>query len=151
MRARQLFAAALVTLSICALVVSVGPARATASAPLVPPIVAVAARSDGGAWSVTSSGLVQSRGGAPLFGDVHQVALNRPIVGIAGTPDGAGYWLVASDGGVFTFGDARFHGSAGSIRLNRPIVGIVATPDGAGYWLVASDGGIFSYGDAQFY
>ena len=37
--------------------------------------------------------------------------LNKPIVGMAATPDGKGYWLVASDGGIFTFGDAAFYGS----------------------------------------
>jgi hypothetical protein len=79
------------------------------------------------------------------------VHLNRPIVGMASTPDGGGYWLVASDGGIFTYGDARFYGSAGAIRLNTPIVGMASTPDGGGYWLVASDGGIFTYGDARFY
>ena len=39
--------------------------------------------------------------------------LNRPIVGMASTPDGKGYWLVASDGGIFAFGDAAFYGSTG--------------------------------------
>ena len=39
--------------------------------------------------------------------------LNRPVVGMAATPDGKGYWLVAADGGVFTFGDAGFYGSTG--------------------------------------
>ncbi len=77
--------------------------------------------------------------------------LNRPIVGMAATPDGGGYWLVASDGGVFSEGDAAFHGSTGGVQLNRPIVGMAATPDGKGYWLVASDGGVFNYGDAGFY
>ena len=76
--------------------------------------------------------------------------LNKPIVGMAATPDGRGYWLVASDGGVFNYGDAGFYGSAGSIQLNKPIVGMAATADGKGYWLVASDGGIFNYGDAGF-
>ena len=76
--------------------------------------------------------------------------LNKPIVGMAATPDGNGYWLVASDGGIFAFGDAQFYGSTGGI-LNKPVVGMAATPDGNGYWLVASDGGIFTYGDAQFY
>jgi len=66
--------------------------------------------------------------------------LNKPIVGIASTPDSAGYWLVASDGGMFTFGDAPFYGSAGALHLNKPVVGMAATPDGHGYWLVASDG-----------
>ena len=70
--------------------------------------------------------------------------LNKPVVGIAATPDGGGYWLVASDGGVFSFGDAHFFGSMGGRHLNQPIVGITPTPDGGGYWLVASDGGIFS-------
>ncbi len=77
--------------------------------------------------------------------------LNKPIVGMAATPDGKGYWLVASDGGIFNYGDAAFYGSTGAIALNKPIVGMAATPDGKGYWLVASDGGIFNYGDAAFY
>ena len=39
--------------------------------------------------------------------------LNKPIVGMAATPDGRGYWLVATDGGIFSFGDAPFYGSTG--------------------------------------
>ena len=54
-------------------------------------------------------------------------ALNKPIVGMAATPDGKGYWLVASDGGIFNYGDAGFFGSAGSLALNKPIVGMAAT------------------------
>ena len=34
--------------------------------------------------------------------------LNKPIVGMMSTFDGAGYWLVASDGGIFGYGDAGF-------------------------------------------
>ena len=34
--------------------------------------------------------------------------LNKPIVGMAATPDGRGYWLVASDGGIFSFGVRPF-------------------------------------------
>ncbi len=62
--------------------------------------------------------------------------LNKPIVGMAATPDGGGYWLVASDGGIFSYGDAGFFGSAGTIALNKPIVGMAATPDGGatGWW-----------------
>jgi hypothetical protein len=55
------------------------------------------------------------------------VALNRPVVGMAATPDGNGYWEVASEGGIFAFGDAGFHGSMGGVALNRPMVGIAAT------------------------
>jgi hypothetical protein len=43
--------------------------------------------------------------------------LNKPIVGMAPTPDGKGYWLVGSDGGIFTFGDATFDGS----RSGQPL------------------------------
>ena len=92
--------------------------------------------------SFTPATSVTTSSGAPL---------NKPIVGMAATPDGKGYWLVGSDGGVFNEGDAGFYGSSGSIQLNKPIVGMAATADGKGYWLVASDGGIFNYGDAGFY
>ena len=51
--------------------------------------------------------------------------LNRPVVGVAPTTDGAGYWLFAADGGVFTFGDAAFDGSMGGMPLNAPVVGAI--------------------------
>jgi sugar lactone lactonase YvrE len=100
------------------------------------------AASDGGIFNYGGSGFFGSQGGSPL---------NKPIVGMAGSPDGLGYWLVASDGGVFNFGDAGFYGSHGGSPLNKPVVGMAATPDGKGYWLVASDGGVFTYGDAGFF
>ena len=90
-------------------------------------------------------------GDSPAPADPSVLRPNRPIVGMAATPDGGGYWLVASDGGIFAYGNAPFFGSAGSLQLNRPIVGMAATPDGGGYWLVANDGGIFAYGDAAFF
>ncbi len=104
-----------------------------------------------GYWLVGSDGGVFAFGAAHYFGSLGNLVLNKPIVGMAATPDGNGYWLVASDGGIFTFGDAQYYGSTGGLRLNKPIVGMAATPDGRGYWLVATDGGIFSFGDAQFY
>jgi hypothetical protein len=100
---------------------------------------------------VASDGGVFAHGNAGFLGSMGGQHLNKPVVGMASTPDGQGYWLVASDGGVFTYGDAGFYGSAGNIALNKPIVGIAVTPDGKGYWLVASDGGVFTYGDAGFY
>jgi SpoIID/LytB domain protein len=104
-----------------------------------------------GYWVASSTGGVFSFGAATFHGSAGAIKLNKPIVGMAATPDGLGYWLVASDGGIFTFGDAGFHGSTGAIKLNKPIVGMAATPDGLGYWLVASDGGIFTFGDAGFH
>ncbi|MFZ0251252.1 MAG: Ig-like domain repeat protein, partial [Acidimicrobiales bacterium] len=104
-----------------------------------------------GYWEVASDGGIFAFGAAGFYGSEGGKSLNKPIVGIAGTPDGHGYWEVASDGGVFSFGDAKFYGSEGGKTLNKPIVGIAATPSGNGYWEVASDGGIFSFGDATFY
>ncbi len=104
-----------------------------------------------GMWMTGTDGGVFSFGDAHFYGSTGGMGLNKPIAGMASTPDGGGYWLVASDGGVFSFGDARFHGSTGAMGLNKPIVGMAATPDGGGYWLVASDGGVFSFGDAQFH
>jgi hypothetical protein len=99
---------------------------------------------------VASDGGIFSYGDAPYLGSHGGSPLNKPIVGIAATPNGKGYWLVASDGGVFSYGDAPYLGSHGGSPLNKPIVGIAATPNGKGYWLVASDGGVFSYGDAPY-
>ena len=57
-----------------------------------------------GWWLPTA---VSSPSVTPLFhGSTGSLTLNKPIVGMAATPDGQGYWLVASDGGVFAFGDA---------------------------------------------
>ena len=73
-----------------------------------------------------------SYGDANFYGSTGSIRLNKPIVGMAPTPDGGGYWLVASDGGIFNYGDANFYGSAGSLTLNKPIVGMAPTPTGAG-------------------
>ena len=100
---------------------------------------------------VAADGGIFNFGGAGFYGSLGSLILNKPIVGMAVTPDGGGYWLVAADGGVFAEGDAGFFGSLGGTVLNKPIVGIAATPNGGGYWLVAADGGIFNYGDAGFF
>ena len=103
-----------------------------------------------GYWMVARDGGIFTFGNLPFYGSEGGRTLNKPIVGMARTPDDGGYWLVASDGGIFTHGDAPFKGSTGSLVLNKPIVGMAATPSGQGYWLVASDGGIFTFGDAPF-
>ncbi len=104
-----------------------------------------------GYWQVASDGGVFTFGGAQFYGSTGSLKLNKPVVGIAATPDYGGYWLVASDGGIFAFGDAGFYGSTGSLKLNKPIIGMIPTDDGRGYWLIASDGGVFAFGDASFY
>jgi hypothetical protein len=105
----------------------------------------------GGYLTVAADGGVFSFGGQQYCGSTGNIALNKPVVSLAMTPDNGGYWLVAADGGVFCFGTAPFYGSTGAVHLNQPIVGLAATPDGRGYWLVAADGGVFTFGDAQFY
>ena len=126
-----------------------GPSGPPPHAPPVPlPASCVQQHTHTGYWLVARDGGIFSFGGAPFCGSAGNFPLNRPIVGMAGSP-GPGYWLVASDGGVFAF-NRGFYGSTGGIRLNRPVVGMAATRSGQGYWLVASDGGIFGFGDATF-
>ncbi|HEY1445638.1 MAG TPA: glycoside hydrolase family 43 protein [Acidimicrobiales bacterium] len=103
-----------------------------------------------GYWQVASDGGVFTFGAAQFYGSTGSIRLNKPVVGMAATPDGRGYWLVASDGGIFAYGDAQFHGSTGSMVLNKPIIGMIPTADGGGYWLIARDGGVFAFGDAPF-
>jgi hypothetical protein len=69
-----------------------------------------------------SNGILFNYGDAAFYGSPDALSLNRPVVGMAATPDGKGYWLVASDGGIFTYGDVVFHGSTGGLALAAPIV-----------------------------
>jgi hypothetical protein len=104
-----------------------------------------------GYWLAAADGGIFNYGNTPFEGSAGATPLNKPVVGLASTPDAGGYWLVASDGGVFSYGDASFFGSMGGTPLNKPVVGIASTPSGFGYWEVASDGGVFSFGDALFH
>ncbi len=122
-----------------------------AASPAASPSCPIPFKPAPGYWQVGSDGGIFSFGAAQFYGSTGSMRLNKPVVGMAATPDGNGYWLVASDGGVFAYGDAQFYGSTGSITLNKPIIGLIPTFDGNGYWLIASDGGVFAYGNAQFY
>ncbi|MDA8102131.1 MAG: hypothetical protein M0Z34_04095 [Nitrospiraceae bacterium] len=144
---RKLALAALLVLSVLALGHSeVAAATSTAGQSQTLALAASSPAYD----MVASDGGIFSFGDATFYGSMGGTVLNKPIVGMASTPDGKGYWLVASDGGIFSFGDAQFHGSMGGTVLNKPIVGMASDPATGGYWLVASDGGIFSF-DAPFY
>jgi hypothetical protein len=126
----------------------------SAIAPAPPPgtcIPDVAPCSTQGYWLAATDGGLFAYGDAPFYGSMGGQHLDKPVVGIAATPDRGGYWEVASDGGVFAFGDAQFHGSMGGKPLSQPVVAIATTPTGRGYWEVASDGGVFAFGDAQFH
>ena len=103
-----------------------------------------------GYWLVAADGGVFSFGAAAFHGSMGGQAPQRPVVGMAATPDGGGYWLVAADGGVFSFGDAASTArwAAGPERPGRRHG---SAPDGGGYWLVAADGGVFSFGDAVYH
>ena len=61
---------------------------------------------------MASDGGIFAFGDAGFHGSTGSLTLNRPMVGMAATPDGGGYWMVAADGGVFPGGDAVFYGSA---------------------------------------
>jgi len=71
---------------------------------------------------VASDGGIFTYGDASFYGSAGSITLNKPIVGMAVTPDGGGYWLVATDGGIFNYGNAGFLGSHGGSPLNKPIV-----------------------------
>jgi hypothetical protein len=85
--------------------------------------------------------LVASDGGVFCFGDARfagstvDIALNRPIVGIAATPSGAGYWFLAADGGISAFGDARYLGGANNRVHAGDATDIAGRTDGRGYWI----------------
>jgi hypothetical protein len=76
---------------------------------------------------VAADGGIFDYGNAGFFGSAGSLRLNKPVVGMAASPDSGGYWLVASDGGIFNYGDAHFYGSTGSLVLNKPIVGMSST------------------------
>jgi hypothetical protein len=136
--------------------------QATPPTPPAPPIVKVSGTpwalspmqdntATPGYWVTTKTGQVASFGTARPLGDLSQIGLNAPIVGMATTPSNSGYWMLGGDGGIFTFGNSAFYGSTGALNLTQPVVGMAATPSGKGYWLVAADGGIFTFGDARFF
>ncbi len=120
---RKLVLAALLVLSVLALGHSeVAAATSTAGQSQTLALAASSPAYD----MVASDGGIFSFGDATFYGSMGGTVLNKPIVGMASTPDGKGYWMAASDGGVFAFGRAGFYGSMGGTVLNQPIVGIAS-------------------------
>jgi hypothetical protein len=80
-----------------------------------------------GYWLVAADGGIFSFG-APFYGSMGSLRLNKPVVGIVASPTGHGYLMVASDGGIFAFGDVPFHGSLGSSPPFWPILSVAVMP-----------------------
>ncbi|MHB1504270.1 MAG: fibronectin type III domain-containing protein [Acidimicrobiales bacterium] len=97
---------------------------------LAAPIVGAALSPGGGYWLVGADGGIFALGGAPFYGSMGGIPLNKPVVGMAADPATGGYWEVAADGGIFSF-HAPFEGSMGGIPLNKPVVGMAAAQSGS--------------------
>ena len=98
--------------------------RARAVVPTASTIVYPLAAADGPEYASGGSGSTTAAA----------IALDRPVVGMAATPDGKGYWLTASDGGIFTFGSAHFYGSLGpGANLSSSFfpIGVYVQPTGS--------------------
>ena len=104
----------------------------------------------GGYWLVASDGGIFSYGDARFYGSTGRIDLNKPVVGMAPTPDGGatGSWRPTAASSPSVTPLLRLDRLHGPQQAHRRMA---STPDGKGYWLVASDGGIFTFGDAQFY
>lgn len=109
----------------------------------------VSAPNGRGYWIATQKGAISGFGDAGSYGDLAEIDLNKPIVGMGSTPSGLGYWLVASDGGIFTFGDAQFFGSGPGENVDSDFVEILTSPLISGYALVAATGEVLNFGDMK--
>jgi hypothetical protein len=115
---------------------------------VVPDFAGIAPHGTDGYWLADAYGDVFAFGSAPFVGDLAEVALSGPVVGIAAGP-GAGYWLATDDGTVYPFGDAGSNvvrtGIGGD---DDPVVGI--TSHGTGGWIVTAAGKVAAFGAAAF-
>jgi hypothetical protein len=125
-------------------VIARGPRPVVASSPPqnVGRLIAGAASTQSGSWTVDGLGDVRAYGEAKVLSRSGGDA-DPDVVGMAATPSGNGYWLVMSSGRVLSFGDAHDYGSAPA-----KVIGIAATSSGRGYWLATSSGHVDAFGDA---
>jgi len=126
-------------------VIARGPGLTAQSAPPqnVSRLVAGAASTSNGLWTVDALGDVRAYGEAKVLSRAGG-ELDPDITGIAATPSGNGYWLVTGAGRVLPFGDAQQFGSQGATH----VIGIAATRTGKGYWLLSSGNVVYAFGDA---
>ena len=98
-------------------------------------------------WLVGSDGGIFTFGSAQFYGSTGGIHLNKPIVGMAATPDGKGYWLVASDGGSSPSGTPvlRLDGRHASQQAHRGHGGHARRQ---GLLAGGLRRGIFTFGDA---
>ena len=104
-----------------------------------------------GYYMAATDGGLFTFGNVPFCGSTGNLFLDKPVVGMATTPNAGGYWLTTAGGAIYAFGNAVNHGSTGNVALAKPVVAMAATSNGGGYWLVATDGGIFAFGNAAYH
>ena len=111
----------------------------------------MAATPDGkGYWLVASDGGIFAFGDAAFYGSTGALTLNKPIVGMAATPDASAIGLLPATAAFSPSGmpPSRVDRGADPQQTHR---GHGRRTGRNWHWLVASDGGIFAFGDAAFY
>jgi hypothetical protein len=103
-----------------------------------------------GLYQAGAFGELLTYGDAQYYGDLSHVAIDSPILAVAGTPSGEGYWLMEAAGRMHPFGDAPDLGSA-DLPDAEYAIAVAPTPTGKGYWLASQAGGVYPIGDAGFF
>ncbi|HKY77744.1 MAG TPA: hypothetical protein VJS45_16535 [Acidimicrobiia bacterium] len=103
-----------------------------------------------GLYQAGAFGELLTYGDAKYFGDLSHVAIDSPILAVAGTPSGEGYWLMEASGKMHPFGDAADLGSP-DLPDAEYAIALMPTATGKGYWLVSQAGGVYTMGDAGFF
>ena len=100
-----------------------------------------------GLYQAGAFGELLTYGDARYYGDLSHVAIESPILAVAGTPSGEGYWMMEASGRMHPFGDAPDLGSP-DLPGAEYAIAVVPTPSGKGYWLASQTGGVYPMGDA---
>jgi hypothetical protein len=103
-----------------------------------------------GLYQAGAFGELLTYGDAKYFGDLSHVAIDSPILAVAGTPSGEGYWLMEASGKMHPFGDAADLGSP-DLPDAEYAIALMPTPTGKGAWVASQAGGVYTVGDAGFF